>query len=88
MTKAILIDPYLPSITPVKVVDYKCIQRHIGCDVFTCVRFPDGEHVAYVDDEGLINGTEKGIRFVDKIYPSITRRSSADLGIKRNGRRC
>ena len=69
MTKAILVDPYLPAITPVKVVDYKCIQRHIGCDVFTCVRFPDGKHVAYVDDEGLINGTEKGIRFVDAIYP-------------------
>ena len=69
MTKAILVDPFIPAIKPVQVDGYEDIQRIIGCRCFTCVRFPDGKHVAYVDDEGLINGTEKGIRFVDKIYP-------------------
>ena len=69
MTKAILVDPFIPAIKPVQVRDYKDIQRQIGCDVFTCVRFPDGKHVAYVDDEGLINGTELAVRFVDDIYP-------------------
>ena len=69
MSKAILVDPFLPEIKPVQVGDYKDIQRHIGCDVFTCVRFPDGKHVAYVDDEGLINGTDRAVRFVDSVYP-------------------
>ena len=69
MTKAILVDPFIPAIKPVQVRDYKDIQHQIGCDVFTCVRFPDGKHVAYVDDEGLINGTELAVRFVDDIYP-------------------
>ena len=69
MSKAILVDPFLPEIKPVQVGDYKDIQRHIGCDVFTCVRFPDGKHVAYVDDEGLINGTDRAVRFGDHIYP-------------------
>lgn len=69
MTKAILVDPFLPAIKPVEVEDFHCIQRHIGCDVFTCVRFPDGKHVAYIDDEGLINGTERAVRFIDDVYP-------------------
>ena len=69
MSKAILVDPFVPEIKPVKVEDFHCIQRHIGCDVFTCVRFPDGKHVAYIDDEGLINGTERAVRFIDAVYP-------------------
>ena len=69
MSKAILVYPFVPEIKPVNVEDFHCIQRHIGCDVFTCVRFPDGKHVAYVDDEGLINGTELAVRFMDDIYP-------------------
>lgn len=69
MSKAILVDPFVPEIKPVEVEDFHCIQHHIRCDVFTCVRFPDGKHVAYVDDEGLINGTELAVRFTDDIYP-------------------
>ena len=69
MTKAILIDPFLPAISTVEVGGFKDIQRMIDCRCFTCVRFPDGKHVAYVDDEGLINDTRVGVRFIDKIYP-------------------
>ena len=69
MTKAILLDPQTSSIMPTEVGDFEDIQRKIGCRCFTCVRFPDGKHVAYVDDEGLINGTEYGTVFSDDIYP-------------------
>ena len=69
MTQAILIDPFLPAISSVEVNGFKDIQRMINCDCFTCVSLPDGKHVAYVDDEGLINGTKKGIKFIDEIYP-------------------
>ena len=69
MTKAILVDPFLPAISSVEVDGFEAIQRMIDCRCFTCVNFPDGKHVAYVDDEGLINGTEKGVKFINKIYP-------------------
>jgi len=71
MTKAILIDPFLPAISSVEVDGFEDIQRMIDCRCFTCVNFPDGKHVAYVDDEGLINGTEKGVKFINKIYPDV-----------------
>ncbi len=69
MAKAILIDPFLPAISTVEVDGFEDIQRMIDCRCFTCVRFPDGKHVAYVDDEGLINDTRGGVRFIDEIYP-------------------
>jgi hypothetical protein len=69
MTKAILVDPFIPAISAVEVDGFEDIQRMINCRCFTCVNFPDGKHVAYVDDEGLINGTKKGVKFIDKIYP-------------------
>jgi hypothetical protein len=69
MAKAILIDPFLPAISTVEVDGFEDIQRMIDCRCFTCVRFPDGKHVAYVDDEGLINDTRVGVRFIDEIYP-------------------
>jgi|TARA_R110000803_G_scaffold73898_2_gene137890 hypothetical protein len=68
-TKAILIDPNLPRISVERVDGFEDIQRMIDCRCFTCVRFPDGKHVAYVDDEGLINGTKLGVKFIDSIYP-------------------
>jgi hypothetical protein len=69
MTKAILVDPFIPAISAVEVDGFEDIQRMINCRCFTCVRFPDGKHVAYVDDEGLINDTRVGVRFIDEIYP-------------------
>lgn len=71
MNKALLLDPFVPSISEVSVGDFKDIQRHIGCDVFTCVNSPAlGDNVMYLDDEGLINGTSRATRFVDEVYPS------------------
>lgn len=71
MNKALLLDPFVPSISEVSVGDFKDIQRHIGCDVFTCVRSSAlGDNVMYLDDEGLINGTSRATRFVDEVYPS------------------
>lgn len=77
MIKGILIDPTLPhsmygglpNFSNVEVGHYTDIVKHIGCSLFTCVRFPDGKHIAYVDDEGLINGTELGVQFTKDIYP-------------------
>lgn len=49
---AILIDATNQTITQVEVEDFKCIQRHIGCDVFTTAQeFPEG-HTLWVDDGG------------------------------------
>ena len=70
MNKAILLDPFVPSISEVSVGDFHDIQKHIGCDVFTCVRSAAlGDNVMYLDDEGLINGTSRATRFVDEVYP-------------------
>ena len=44
------------------------IQKHIGCDMFTTFRF-DKRNTAFCDDEGLINGTDRAVRFVDEVYP-------------------
>jgi len=70
MHKAILLDPFVPSISEVSVGDFTDIQKHIGCDVFTCVRSAAlGDNVMYLDDEGLINGTSRATRFVDEVHP-------------------
>ena len=68
MHKAILVDPFAHAISTVNVGHYTDIQKHVGCDCFTTVRFDD-RNTAFVDDEGLINGTEKAVRFVDEVYP-------------------
>jgi len=70
MTKAILLDPFVPSISTVGVGDFTDIQKHIGCSMFTCVRSQAlKDNVLYLDDEGLINGTSRATRFVDEVYP-------------------
>jgi hypothetical protein len=70
MKKAILIDPFIPSVHNVPVGDFKDIQKYIGCDIFTCVRSEAlDDNVLYLDDEGLINGTTRAVQFIDEIYP-------------------
>ena len=70
MNKAILIDPFAQSISEVSVGDFTDINRHIGCDIFTCVRSSAlGDNVMYLDDEGLVNGTDRATRFVDEVMP-------------------
>ena len=68
MNKAILVDPFARTISTVNVGHYTDIQKHVGCDMFTTVRF-DEHNTAFCDDEGLINGTQRAVRFVDEVYP-------------------
>ena len=67
MNKAILIDPFEQTIGHVDVKGFRDIQRAIKADLFTCVNI--GDNTLYVDDEGLINGTELAVRFEDEVYP-------------------
>ena len=67
MNKAILIDPFEQTIGHVDVNGFRDIQRAIQADLFACVDI--GENTLYVDDEGLINGTERAVRFWDEVYP-------------------
>ena len=70
MNKAILLDPFASSISEVSVGDFEDILKYIGCDVFTCIRSAAlGDNVMYLDDEGLINGTDRATRFIDEVYP-------------------
>jgi hypothetical protein len=57
--KAILIDAKTNSVTLVEVGEYTDIYKHCGYETFTCVGLGNGETL-YVDDEGLINGTDFG----------------------------
>lgn len=60
--KAILINAKANTVTLVEVGEYTDIYKHCGYDTFTCVGLGKGETL-YVDDEGLINGTDFGFTF-------------------------
>lgn len=48
----------------VDIVTYHDIQKYLGCDHFTTMPAPKSKsHRGFVDDEGLINGTEYFTRF-------------------------
>ena len=53
---AYLVDPTTKLISQVYIKDFKDIQRHIGCDMFTMAFRLDNADVMYVDDMGLIDG--------------------------------
>ena len=60
--KAILIDARAKEVRAVDVDKSKGIKPiydHVKCETFTCVIL-EGEETLYVDDEGLINGTDVG----------------------------
>lgn len=57
--KAILINAKANTISLVEVGEYTDIYKHCGYETFTCVGLGKGETL-YVDDEGLINGTDYG----------------------------
>ena len=54
--RAYLVDPTTKIISQVYIKDFKDIQRHIGCDMFTMAFRLDNADVMYVDDMGLIDG--------------------------------
>ena len=59
INKAILINAKEGTIKQVEVGVYTDIYKHCGFDLFTTIALGNGETL-YVDDEGLINGTEYG----------------------------
>lgn len=65
--KAILINAKDKTITEVEINDYKDIYKFCGYNLFTCVRMDAKGNTLYVDDEGLINGTDFG--FIIKGQP-------------------
>jgi hypothetical protein len=67
--KAILVDPFAETITEERVYDYTSITKLLQVQHFTAVNVNDKGETCYVDDEGLINGTEFGVKY--KFYPSI-----------------
>jgi hypothetical protein len=57
--KAIFIDSENQEVREVDYDgDFHFISNIIGCDLFTCVQLNDENDTIYVDDEGLINGTD------------------------------
>lgn len=67
MNKAILFDPETNESKFVEVSNFRDIQNKIGCDYFTCINTsPEGDtgETIYCDDEGLINGTAFGTKFL------------------------
>ena len=57
--KAILINAKTKEVKEVEMGrDYKEIYTQLGCELFTAGAYLDEADVIYVDDEGLINGTD------------------------------
>jgi len=54
--RAYLVDPTTKLISQVFVKDYKDIQQHIGCDMFTMAFSFDNSDVLYADDNSLMDG--------------------------------
>jgi len=66
--KAFLIDPFKQIISEVDYNgDWKTINTHIDCDVFTVVRVPQGD--IFLDDEGLYSKGHEQMFFVHNNYP-------------------
>jgi hypothetical protein len=57
--KAILINAKTKEVKEVEMgKDYQEIYKQLECELFTAGAYLDKEDVIYVDDEGLINGTD------------------------------
>lgn len=57
--KAILINAKTKEVKEIEMgKDYKEIYTQLECELFTAGAYLDKEDVMYVDDEGLINGTD------------------------------
>jgi len=88
MHKAILIKPFELSVINIEIgEDYTEIQNTIGCRCFTMITI-DEKNVAYLDDEGLINGTEFGTKFNNDIYPETLAGNILIIGDDGKGGSC
>lgn len=82
--KAILINAKDKTITEVVIENYKDIYKFCGYELFTCVRMDAKGNTLYVDDEGLLNGTNFG--FIIKGYNQPLMGNAIILGTNlRNG---
>jgi hypothetical protein len=82
--KAILINAKDKTITEVTIETYKDIYKFCGFDLFTCVQMDAKGNTLYVDDEGLLNGTDFG--FIVKGYDQPLMGNAIILGTnRRNG---
>ena len=81
--KAILINAKANTISIVEVGHYTDIYKHCGFETFTCVGLPQEKETLYVDDEGLINGTDYG--FTIEGYPDPLMGNGLILGTLSNG---
>lgn len=61
--KALLLNVSKNTITEVVIKDYTDIAKFGQFDLFTTVQVNDAGDTLYVDDEGLINGTDVGFTF-------------------------
>ena len=59
-TKAILLNARNNTVEFVSINDFRDIQKFGQYDCFTCVQMDAKGNTLYVDDEGLINGTNAG----------------------------
>ena len=80
--KALLLNAKENTITEVVIKDYTDISRLIGCQFFTTVQVNAEGDTLYVDDEGLINGTEVGFTFEG--YDGPLMGNAVLLGTNRN----
>ena len=58
--KAILLNARENTVQFVTIKDYTDISKFGKFDIFTCVEMDDRGNTLYVDDEGLLNGTNIG----------------------------
>jgi hypothetical protein len=65
--KGVLVDPYLETIKNVEVADWRDIQKHLQCDVFSSGGYDEGGDAIYVNDEGLY--TEDKFVYMPDVYP-------------------
>ncbi len=79
--KAILINAKDKTISEVVISDYKDIYKFCGFDLFTCVQMDAKGNTLYVDDEGLLNGTDFG--FVVRGYDQPLMGNAIILGTNR-----
>lgn len=62
--KAILINAKTKEVKEIEIgKDYKEIYKHLECQYFTIGTYLDKQDAIFVDDEGLMNGTDEFFTF-------------------------
>ena len=80
--KAILLDAKNNTVSFVSITNYKDISKFGRYDLFTTVQINDKGETLFVDDEGLLNGTDFG--FEIEGYPEPIMGNAVILGTNFN----